>query len=256
MQPFVSNTEERPGTEGKNRFAVVIPAYNHGRTAEKVIAEALKLDLPLFVIDDGSNDDTYERICRFPEIHILRHKKNLGKGAALMTGFTEASRIADWAITIDADGQHNPRDAQTLIHAARQYRKALIVGNRTGMDNPHVHWTSRFGKYFSNFWVRASGGPKISDSQSGFRIYPLPEAAAWEVKSKRFEFEVEVLVRAHWRRVPVVEAPVGVNYLPPAERISHFRPWRDFLRNAKTFTGLMVQRFLARPGKTMPENRT
>lgn len=239
----------------KNRFAVIIPAYNHAPTVEKVIAEALKLDLPIFVIDDGSTDDTYERICRLPDICILRHKKNMGKGAALMTGFSEASKTADWAITLDADGQHNPRDAETLMLAAGKNQKAIIVGHRTGMDGPGVHWTSRFGRKFSNFWVRASGGPAVSDSQSGFRIYPLPEAADWEIKSKRFEFEVEVLVRARWKGTQIFEVPVGVSYLPPGQRISHFRPWVDFLRNAKTFTSLIMQRIILRPGRPVPVNK-
>ena len=255
MDRFSSSTEARHQTDQKNRFAVVIPAYNHARAVEKVIGEALELELPVFVVDDGSTDDTRKRICRFSDIRIITHEKNLGKGAALLAGFSKASQIADWAITMDADGQHNPRDAKSLIRATRQYRKALIVGRRTGMDGPHVHWTSRFGRKFSNFWVRASGGPKISDSQSGFRIYPLPEALAWQTRSRRFEFEVEILVRAHWQGVPVVEVPVGVSYLPAGQRISHFRPWQDFFRNAKTFTGLIVRRFFKRPAKTVPENK-
>lgn len=229
-------------TKHANRFAVIIPVYNHGPSVENVIAEALKLNLPVFVVDDGSTDDTYDRIRRFTDIRILRHGKNKGKGAAIMTGFQEAARIVDWGVTLDADGQHDPRDARALIRAAEKSGRAVVVGRRTGMDNPHVQWTSRFGRKFSNFWVRVCGGPWISDSQSGFRVYPLPEVMEWGVASRRFEFEVEVLVRAHWNGVSVVEVPVGVNYLPPGERISHFRPWVDFSRNAKTFTRLIVRR--------------
>jgi len=232
----------------KNRFAVIIPVYNHGPAVENVIAKTLGLGLPLFVVDDGSTDDTHERIRRFKDIHILRHSQNTGKGAAIMTGFLEASRIANWAITLDADGQHNPQDAKRLVQAAEKGRRAIIVGRRIGMEGANVHWTSRFGRKFSNFWVRVSGGPWMSDSQSGFRIYPLPEAIQWGVKSRRFEFEVEVLVRAHWEKTPVIEVPVNVSYLPPRERISHFRPWMDFLRNAKTFTRLIVLRFFIKLG--------
>ena len=244
MRIFNPEKNWNPSTGNDNRFAVVIPVYNHGASIENVIAETLKLGLPVFVVDDGSTDDTYERASRFKDIHILRHSRNLGKGAAMTTGFIEAARVADWAVTIDADGQHNPGDAEKLIKTALKSRRAVIIGHRTGMDGPHVLWTSRFGRKFSNFWVRISGGPLISDSQSGFRIYPLPEVSDWGVKSKRFEFEVEVIVRAHRKGVPVLETPVGVNYLPPGERISHFRPGADFFRNAKTFTRLIVQRIL------------
>ncbi|MCF8110519.1 MAG: glycosyltransferase family 2 protein [Desulfobacteraceae bacterium] len=256
MRPVDANKRQQPElTAQKPRFAVVIPAYNHARTVEDVIAEVLKLGLPVFVVDDGSTDDTAGRISRFSDVRTLRHEKNQGKGAALLTGFLEAMQIADWAITLDADGQHNPADAAAMMQAARKYEKALIVGHRTGMDHGHVHWTSRFGRKFSNFWVRASGGPKISDSQSGYRIYPLPEAARLDVKSRRFEFEVEILVRAHWKGIPIAEVPVGVSYLPPGQRISHFRPWRDFLRNAATFAGLMMRRFLYRRQKNPSENK-
>jgi hypothetical protein len=105
-----------------------------------------------------------------------------------------------------------------------------------------VPWTSRFGRKFSNFWVRCAGGPALSDTQSGMRIYPLPEAARLEVRARRFQFEVEILVKAGWAGIPVVEAPVGVSYRPGMERISHFRPFVDFCRNSAAFSRLICQR--------------
>jgi hypothetical protein len=87
-----------------------------------------------------------------------------------------------------------------------------------------------------------SGGPKMSDSQSGFRIYPLPEVLNLKIVSRRFQFEVEVLAKAGWKGIPVVEVPISVNYSPPGKRISHFRPFVDFVRNSTTFTRLIAQR--------------
>ncbi|MBS0013155.1 MAG: hypothetical protein KFF46_04215, partial [Desulfobacterales bacterium] len=121
--------------------------------------------------------------------------------------------------------------------------RALIVGCRTGMDQPHIRYGSRMGRRFSNFWVWVCGGPKLSDSQSGFRAYPLPEALHWGAVCNRFDFEVEILVQARRCGVPVMEVPVGVHYLPADQRISHFRPGVDFLRNARVFTRLMGRRF-------------
>jgi glycosyltransferase involved in cell wall biosynthesis len=226
----------------KEQFAIVIPAYNHHQKIRDVIIAAMALDLPIFVIDDGSSDLTFENIKNIPDIHIIRHKKNLGKGAAIMTGFTEAVRYADWAITIDADGQHAPEDAVKLMKAAIASPDAVIIGMRMGMDGAHIHWTSRYGRHFSNFWVWISGGAMLSDSQSGFRIYPLPEAMNLNVKSNRFEFEVEILVLANRHGIPVIEVPVNVNYDPAGERVSHFRPWKDFLRNSRVFSRLIVER--------------
>jgi glycosyltransferase involved in cell wall biosynthesis len=202
----------------------------------------LALGFPVFVVDDGSTDNTYNQIKDIKGIQILRHQQNQGKGAAILTSFAAASAVADWAITIDADGQHYPQDARNLIKAIPKKTRPVVVGARAGMTGEHVPWTSSFGRKFSNFWVRTSGGPKISDSQSGFRIYPLPEVMNLKTKARRFQFEVEILVHANRNGIPVIEEPVRVNYNPNGERISHFRPFVDFCRNSSTFTRLIFRR--------------
>lgn len=226
-----------------DKFCVVIPVYNHERTVAEVARQALKLNLPVFVVDDGSSDTSYVRIKNLKGVRVLRHFRNLGKGAALMTGFTEAVKAdMNWAITLDADGQHNPMDAVSMMMAVQDGIRPVIVGTRIGMTRENVQWTSQFGRKFSNFWVFLSGGSKMSDSQSGFRIYPLPEVLNLNVVSRRFQFEVEVLAKAGWKGIPVVEVPISVNYSPPGKRISHFRPFVDFVRNSTTFTRLIAQR--------------
>ena len=229
----------------KNSFAFIIPVYNHAATVAQVVREAQALRFPVFVVDDGSTDNSYDQVKEIADIQILRHKLNQGKGAAIMTGFAAASAVADWAITIDADGQHYPEDAMSLIKAIPKKTRPIVVGARSGMEGRHVPWTSSFGRKFSNFWVRTSGGPAISDSQSGMRIYPLPEAFNLGTKARRFQFEVEILVQAKRKGIPVIEAPVRVNYNPNGERISHFRPFVDFLRNSSTFTRLIFRRIFS-----------
>jgi glycosyltransferase involved in cell wall biosynthesis len=243
----VSNIKEKQvsGINSKERFAFIIPVYNHAGSVAQVIQQALALNFPAFVVDDGSTDDTPDRIAEIKGIHIICHKKNMGKGAAIMNGFIAASSAADWAITIDADGQHYPEDALKLIAAIPEGIRPIIVGAREGMLGEHVPWTSRFGRKFSNFWVWISGGPALSDSQSGMRIYPLPEAMELETKARRFQFEVEILVQAKRKGIPVMEVPVRVNYHPGGARISHFRPFVDFLRNSSTFTRLIFSRIFS-----------
>jgi glycosyltransferase involved in cell wall biosynthesis len=228
-----------------HRAAVVIPVYNHEQMVAEVVQRALKLGLPVIVVDDGSTDATYDRIRRIEGIRILRHRSNRGKGAALLTGFAVAAKLADWAITLDADGQHHPEDAQRLIDAIPEAQRPIIVGKRAGMLGADVPWTSRFGREFSNFWVRMSGGPAVADSQSGFRAYPLPECLHLGVRARRFQFEIEVLVKATWRQMPVTEVPVRVSYRPGTRRISHFHPFFDFLRNTGLFSRLITSRILA-----------
>jgi len=231
----------------KGRFAIVVPVYNHEAAVVDVVKKAQGLNIPIFVVDDGSTDSTCSRIQNMDGVVLLQHGRNRGKGAALLTGFYRAAEIADWAITIDADGQHHPQDAPGLIGAIPENIRPIMVGARKDMDGREVPWTSRFGRKFSNFWVFVSGGPFMTDSQSGFRIYPLPEAMDLNVVARRYQFEVEILVKARWKGIPVMEAPVGVNYAPGAERISHFRPFVDFIRNNNTFARLIVQRIFVPP---------
>ena len=226
------------------RCAIVIPAYNHGAQVRKVVEKCLQFRLPVVVVDDGSTDSTPDVLASFSGITVIRHKKNQGKGVSLLTGFAAVLQLADWAITIDADGQHDPEDILSLTRAVPGGQRPLVIGRRAEMGHKNVPWTSLWGRRFANFWVWASCGRWLSDSQSGFRICPLPETLHLGTKAERFQFEVEVLVRAVWRGIPIIEAPVHAIYGPPEERVSHFRPWLDFWRNTKTFARLVATRFL------------
>jgi glycosyltransferase involved in cell wall biosynthesis len=228
------------------RPAVIIPVYNHGRQIGEVIRQALELGLPVLVVDDGSTDATAKTIDAINGISILRHACNQGKGAAILTGFAAAIEgKCDWAITLDGDGQHDAEDAKALLGAVSDGERCIVIGKRQGMGSKkNVPWTSKFGRKFSNFWVWAAGGPLVEDSQSGFRLYPLPEVLHLGVKAKRYQFEVEILVKARQLGIKTKEAPVQVVYQPRGERVSHFRPWLDFWRNSVTFNRLIWARII------------
>jgi glycosyltransferase involved in cell wall biosynthesis len=231
-------------THKKMKPAVIIPVYNHDRQIDEVIRQTLKLGLPVFVVDDGSTDCTAEVINAISGINVLRHSVNQGKGAAILTGLAAAhENKCDWAITLDGDGQHNPEDAGALLGAVSEGERCIVTGKRQGMeDQKNVPWTSRFGRKFSNFWVWAAGGPWVEDSQSGFRLYPIPEALQLGVEARRYQFEVEILVKARQHGIKTKEAPVSVVYQARGERVSHFRPWLDFMRNSSTFNRLIFAR--------------
>jgi glycosyltransferase involved in cell wall biosynthesis len=229
-----------PDHTAKNRFAVVIPVYNHGATVADVVRKAMHHRFPVIVVDDGSTDASHDNVKDIPGVLVRRHPQNLGKGAALLTGMVEAAKIAHWAICLDADGQHDADDMVHLIGAIPMGQRPIILGQRKAMET--APWTSRFGRKFSNFWVWVSSGVWLSDSQSGFRIYPLPEVLDLDVRSGNYQFELEVLAKAAWQAMPIIEAPISVSYCPGGRRISHFHPWRDFVRNTQTFSRLIVRR--------------
>ena len=225
-----------------SNVAVVIPTYNHGTRISDMVLKTVATGYPVFVVNDGSTDNTAEILASMEDITVLSHSQNMGKGAALRTGFQAAVKSFDWAITLDADGQHKPEDIENLLDVVKDGERPIVIGVRQGMDGENVPWTSKFGRGFSNFWVWVSGGPLVSDSQSGFRLYPLPESFKLDVYALRFQFEVEILVKAHQDGIPIIQAPVQVVYQKGAERISHFHPWKDFSRNSSTFSRLIFQR--------------
>ena len=135
----------------------------------------------------------------------------------------------DYAITIDSDAQHSPDDLPKFMTALENNPDTLIVGARN-MEQEGIPGKSSFGHKFSNFWYLIETGIKLPDTQTGYRLYPLKKISGMRFFTTKFEFEIEILVRAAWKSIPITSIPVSVYYPPAGERISHFRPFRDFTR--------------------------
>lgn len=219
---------------------VIIPTYNNALTLARVIAEVSAYTSHIVVVNDGSTDGTAAILQSFPEIRVVSYERNVGKGWALRKGFAYASGLAyDYAITIDSDGQHFAKDLPSFIDKVRFVKDGIIIGARN-MEQASVPGKSSFGHKFSNFWFKFETGISCPDTQSGFRLYPL-----WLLKNMRFytwkyEFEIEVLVRAAWKGIKIDSVPVTVYYAPPETRISHFRPFKDFTRVSILNTVLVI----------------
>jgi len=169
-------------------------------------------------------------IDQFNGIHSISYSPNQGKGIALRRGFRAAvSQGYQYAISIDSDGQHFAGDIPAFLDSLEKNPGALIIGARN-MDQSSVPGKSSFGHRFSNFWFRVETDIKLPDTQSGFRLYPVQRLESMTFITRRFEFEIEVIVRSAWNGIPVTSVPVSVYYAPPGERVSHFRPFVDFTR--------------------------
>ena len=211
------------------RLLVVIPLYNHGATVRSVVEKALAVHEQVLVVDDGSTDGGADRLTGLP-VTVLRHESNRGKGAAIQTAAREAARLGMTHIaTIDADGQHDPADLPGLLAVLEKTPLAVVVGKRD-FNTANVPGSSRFGRKFSNFWLRLQTGKSLGDTQSGFRIYPLRVIEGLKLGEVHFSFEVEILVKSAWAGVPLFDAPISVIYPPGDERISHFRGFMDNFR--------------------------
>jgi predicted LPLAT superfamily acyltransferase/glycosyltransferase involved in cell wall biosynthesis len=209
------------------RPCICIPTYNNPLTIQKVIEGCLDLySFPVIVIDDGSTNPVSDLLVD-SRVTFIRHETNLGKGKALQTAFKEAVRQGfTHLISIDGDGQHLPSEIQKLVALALQNPWNIIIGNRK-LVSQTVPTISKFGRSFSNFWVTFQTEAKISDSQSGFRIYPLFHVQNLKFFTKGFDFEIEVLIRLLWKGVQVIETEIEVYYPAPEDRVSHFDKFWD-----------------------------
>lgn len=212
-----------------NRYCIIIPTYNNCRTVADVVARSLAVCRDVIVVNDGSTDLTAQVLDESGAV-VLTHERNRGKGMALKTGLRyAASHGYTHAVTIDADGQHFPEDIPLLTEASDHNPEDMIVGCRN-LTSDNMPRGNTFANRFSNFWFRLQTTQKLDDTQSGFRIYPLDSLYGLWLLTSRYEAELELMVYAAWHGVRMRGVAVRVLYQPEGERVSHFRPFRDFFR--------------------------
>jgi glycosyltransferase involved in cell wall biosynthesis len=213
------------------RTAIVIPAYNEARTIRDVAARALRESPLVIVVDDGSTDGTAQVLEGLP-VRVVHHDANLGKAAALWSGFDVAlEEGADYVATLDGDGQHDPADLHRLVRASRLHPDAIVMGARL-LDRGKAPVSRRVANVIADFWISWAAGYPIADSQSGERLYPAPLLRVIEAVHDRdgaFTFESEVLIRGARCGFPSVAVPIRAMYAQGSRR-SHFRPGRDIAR--------------------------
>jgi glycosyltransferase involved in cell wall biosynthesis len=223
------------------RIAVVVPCYNTASLCAEVIGRAAPFADAILAVDDGSTDDTAEQL-RASRCHVLRLPVNAGKGAALAAGFREVLKgadgmlglRADYVITLDGDGQHDPADIPRLVDRAQRSGADLVLGVRDPRAMPRKN---RIGAHFSRLLFLIGTSTFVADTQSGFRLLTLPllDALIDRVTWRGYESESEVLWRtlALGRGVSAVE--ISTIYID-GNRRTRFNPWRDSVRIASVFT--------------------
>jgi glycosyltransferase involved in cell wall biosynthesis len=212
------------------KCCILIPTYNNHKTLQRVIDGVLLYTNQIIVVNDGSTDETNLILENYKnQICIVTISQNKGKGNALRTGFNKARELRyNYVITIDSDGQHFPSDIPTFIeNLEKEVKPVLLIGSRN-MNQDGIPKKSSFGNKFSNFWFWFETGIKLQDTQSGYRLYPLNHIPK-KYFTNKFEFEIEVIVRSAWKGILVKNIPVDILY-DPNERVSHFRPFKDFTR--------------------------
>ena len=223
---------------------VIIPTYNNEKTLAKVITEVSLYAEHIIVVNDGSTDSTSIVLKQIDFVTVIDYPKNRGKGFALRTGFKKAIETGfDYAITIDSDGQHYPSDIPLFIEKTEEHPNSLSVGSRN-LRQENMPGKNTFANRFSNFWFRLETGQKLDDTQCGFRLYPLQQIKDIRFYTKKYEFELEVLVRSAWKGIRIIPVPIHVFYASQEERVSHFKPFRDFARISLLNTIFVLLAFL------------
>ena len=227
----------------------VIPVYNNAGTIHQVAKDCLTHCPHVLVVDDGSTDaDLKDALADLP-CAVVTHTTNRGKGVAIQTALREVTeRGGTQMITIDGDGQHDPRDLPVFVDAIAAHPDAIIIGCRDFKAGKAPRG-SRFGRVFSNLWTKIETGLSLRDTQSGFRAYPVDLVRRLPLHGHRYDFEVEILARAAWAGLPVKEVDISVRY--HSDRVSSFRPFKSNAVISLMHTRLVGRRLLPWPHKRL-----
>ena len=231
---------------------LLIPIYNHGESIGATVARLLAYELPILIVDDGSDAATQrvlERLAAaYPQIRLSHRAQNGGKGAAVMDGMRQALAAGySHALQIDADGQHDTADVARFLELGAAHPQALVCGQP--VYDASVPKGRLYGRYVTHFWVAVETlGQARIDTMCGFRLYPLIACCALIKRVRlptRMDFDIEIMVRLAWAGVDFVTLPTRVTY--PADGLSHFDLWRDNLRISLMHTRLTCGMLLRAP---------
>jgi glycosyltransferase involved in cell wall biosynthesis len=225
--------------------AVVIPVFNESATIRDVAIAALQQTDHVIIVDDGSADDSQSQL-KGLKVDLIRHEQNRGKATALQSGFDHAIKLkAERIITLDGDGQHNPAEIPQLIEAAKSNPNCIIIAARLKQRH-NAPKLRLFANRFADFWVSWAAGYPVTDSQSGFRLYPfdlLRDVRLNTSKEKGFVFESEIVIEAASHNFYSVSVPVDSIY-HIGRRQSHYKPWTDTWRIVRMIAWRLIKRGL------------
>lgn len=217
-------------------IAILIPAYEPDERLINLVNELSTMKFPLImVINDGSSKnctEIFRKLEEIPSCALVHHKNNLGKGAALKTGFRSILHTDTHimgCITVDADGQHLPEDILKIANVSESKSNALVLGCRN-FSAKNIPAKSKFGNLLTRTVYRVSTGKTITDTQTGLRAIPLSLMKRFiDLPGNHYEFEMNMLMHVAKNNIPVEEVEIQTVYINQNEA-SHFNPLLDSAR--------------------------
>lgn len=239
-------------TSAAFRPVALIPVYNHHKVICELLDELDAMNLPVVLVDDGSDAECAQALDVSAAEHsgasLVRLARNGGKGAAVIAGLYTADNMGfTHALQIDADGQHDLSEVRAFLDLARENPQSLICGYP--VYDQSVPASRLWGRKLTNFWVHINtGSKKLRDAMCGFRVYPIAQTLPIlpSVKTRRMDFDPDIVVRLLWANVNVLNRAVGVTY--PKDGISHFKAFSDNVRISRLHAGHFFTMLLRRLG--------
>ena len=247
------NPSAVPAPDRSSTHLVLIPSYNPGSKVFETVQGARAQWNPVWVVVDGSNDGTAEALkameAEDPGLRVFVRAENGGKGTAVLDGTEEALRQGyTHILTMDSDGQHPPERIRDFMATSAANPSAMVLGVPVfDASAPSVRVK---GRRISNWWANLETvGAGIQDSLFGFRVYPaapLARIMGSHLWMRRFDFDVEIVVRLSWSGVEAINLPAKVRYFRPEEGgVSHFNYLRDNVlltsMHARLFAGFILR---------------
>jgi len=224
---------QRHGGYSLDKICVLIPAYNAQSTLGPVLEKIQSLGIEMIVVDDGSLDET-NKIASAHGAYTLRHPFNLGKGAALQTGYRYIlQKTYQVVITLDADGQHDPSEIPYLLKVLGNVKPDILIASRAG-EFVRMTFLRRFWNRLGAKAVSRLCHSDIRDSQSGFRLIQIEVLEGIKLVTSGFETELELLIKACKKGFSVLCVPIITPKIDGTDS-SHFRPVVDTWLVCKIF---------------------
>ena len=218
---------------------VVIPAYQPSEILLNLVKDVIAVGYGVIVVDDGSSSDVqwiFEQLQTLPDVVVLRHPENMGKGAALKTAFRyirELRAPTTYIVTMDADGQHLPDDMEQAVMTARLHPGSLVLGVRD--FNNEIPFRSKLGNKMTRMAFRIISRTKVTDTQTGLRAFGFSLLDYMlQTEGSGYEYEMNMLLHSRRNHIPIVEIPIKTVYLDKDNPSSHFHPFRDSIKIFKT----------------------
>ena len=211
--------------ERLDKVCILIPAYNAQQTLGLLLKEVALLGIDTIIVDDGSTDETGKVASEY-RVLVLEHPSNLGKGAALRTGFQYMlQKEYGIVITLDADGQHDPSEIPSLLKVFQGIKPDILIGSR-GHEFEQMSFLRQFWNRLGARAVSRLCHSDITDSQSGFRLIRTDVLKSIDLTTSGFETELELLIKACKKGFSMLSLPIKSQKIDGTDS-SHFRPVAD-----------------------------